>query len=159
MMTHTHSFSYPGLLKQCINVMDPTILQGPLLLFLIRLWRKSRMWNPFIMKIVVTSTCRRTETLTIKHLSQGLVRFNGLSRFLSRGAELQSSWGEPVVWREKPTVGMGVRFRENGIPMDGILVTLNLLGTRCLAETYSPETIGWWPPNRLIDLRFVPRLD
>ena len=29
---------------------------------------------------------------------------------------------------------------------------------RCLAETWSPETIGWWPPNRLIDLRFVPRL-
>eukprot|EP00434_Breviolum_minutum_P020828 symbB.v1.2.018374.t1/scaffold1462.1/size117239/7 len=28
------------------------------------------------------------------------------------------------------------------------------LQSSCLAETYSPETIGWWPPNRLIDLRF-----
>lgn len=55
------------------SIMDPTILPGLLPLFLIRLWRKSRMWNPFIMKIVVTSTCRRTETLTITHLSRGLV--------------------------------------------------------------------------------------
>lgn len=28
------------------------------------------------------------------------------------------------------------------------------LQSSCLAETWSPETIGWWPPNRLIDLRF-----
>lgn len=122
--THTQSLSifaiiyYPGLLKHCRTVMDPTTLQGPLPLFLIRLWRKSRMWNPFIMKIVVTSTCRRTKTLTITHLSQGLVRFNGLSRFLSRGAELQSSWGEPVVWREKPSgnllLGWGFDFGRMG---------------------------------------------
>ena len=24
----------------------------------------------------------------------------------------------------------------------------------CLAETWSPETNGWWPPNRWLDLRF-----
>lgn len=167
--THTQSLSifaiiyYPGLLKHCRTVMDPTTLQGPLPLFLIRLWRKSRMWNPFIMKIVVTSTCRRTKTLTITHLSEGsgsiqrvesiLVERCWTPIFVGRASRVK---GE-TFW--KPTVGMGVRFRENGIPMDGILVTLTILATRCLAETYSPETIGWWPPNRLIDLRFVPRLD
>ena len=77
MMTPTHNFSvsiyYPWLLKHCITVMDPTILQRPLPLFLIRLWRKSRTWNPFIMKIVVTSTCRRIAMPPITHLSRGFV--------------------------------------------------------------------------------------
>lgn len=27
----------------------------------------------------------------------------------------------------------------------------------CLAETWSPETNGWWPPNRWIDQRFAAR--
>ena len=28
----------------------------------------------------------------------------------------------------------------------------------CLAETWSPETNGWRPPNRWLDLRFASRL-